>query len=945
MRLTLNCRSSNTAVRLRFLLAVLILATALPLMPAAAGAHSGEAGAGLRLWGQDRYETSLAVAQRFVLESGGSIDAAVVVSGVSWQDAVIASGLAGSLDAPVLLSRPDGLSREAKALLVDAGVSRVVVVGDADSVSDDALADFASLGSVERVTAADPSAASVAVARRLGAPGEMATHGRTVVVASSEVFADSLVAGGFSARGRHPVLLTAPDALDVGVMSYVASSGVQHAVVMGGTEAVSAQVQADLEASGVAVTRLGGDDRFHTARLAAEFLEGKYSATATPRCFDRSTVGLATARVPFDALSAGPLLAKLCAPLLLSDPGEIDPATAQWINARTHTVVAFGGTAAVSAEALAAVSFEAALSNVRAAAADQRDRIVAELAANIGDGTYGVGDDGVLRGPAGFQVDLGECPDGWDDDAGITDAQIRIGYPAALSGDIPAYAGIAAGMAAYFDWVNENDPVAGRHVTLVDAASPDANTQDPETAVDSILAGTNVLSLLTLRSSTALAVYDRINDLCVPHPFVQSALAAWGDPQLRPWTTGSRMSYPTEALLWGAWIETNLSAELPVRVGAVVMDNSFGRVYEDSFAAWAEANPAVVSEFVAVRHRPAEITAEHMRTIANAEPDVIIAMTAGTTCASAMRLADSTGLASAIRSREGAMLTSSICDNIEAFVAPAGRTADGWWIVDGGVKPHLDPYFASEPFIRLAYNSIEATGLDVTDPRHYDGYLLAYPYVEALRIAEALPGGLSRTNLMLAVRALDIDHPLLREGVRFRLNGAADAYPVEASALSRFDADSQRWIVTGPVIDVDGQTPPCHWSSSTFGDTIPSCGTTTLDRLTELEASGAAGPLRLTYSQAQTHRTDRLSPQHQLKPGYWQPTQESSCAYWDIAASELKEGDEPGVGVVRVNGEEIPFDQMTRIRLEHGDTLTIGTLSGADNGATSCHWQWTAELG
>ena len=159
----------------------------------------------------------------------------------------------------------------------------------------------------------------------------------------------------------------------------------------------------------------------------------------------------------------------------------------------------------------------------------------------------------------------------------------------------------------------------------------------------------------------------------------------------------------------------------------------------------------------------------------------------------------------------------------------------------------------------------------------------------------------------------------------------------------RRDADSQRWIVTGPVIDVDGQTPPCHWSSSTFGDTIPSCGTPTLDRLTELAASGAAGPLSLTYSQAQTHRTDRLSPQHQLKPGYWQPTEESSCAYWDIAARELKGGSEPGVGVVRVNGEEIPFDQIARIRLEHGDTLTIGTLSGGNNGATSCHWQWNAE--
>ena len=446
-------------LRIHGLVGLLAAAAVLPVVALPSAAQSADGVSLQRLWGQDRFETSVAVARRFVAESGGVIDSAVLVSGASWHDAVVASGLAGSLGAPVLLTQEDGLPGATASFLAESGVSQMVVVGDADAVSDqvfDALGEF---GAVERVSGADPSSASVAVAQRMGTPGVMPGHGHTVVVASAEVFADAMVAGGFSARGEHPVLLTAGDALDASVRSYVADSGAEHAVVMGGTAAVSHAVQDDLEALGVSVTRLGGKTRLHTAVAVAEFLQRKYSNVTGERCFDRLTVGLATAWVPFDAFSAGPLLGELCAPLLLTDPAAMDPEVANWINARTSDLIVFGGRAAVSANALAAVSGGAAVEGFMVETAIRRRTAVADLAAKIDAGAYGVGADNVLRGPDGFEIDLDECPPHWSDSGGVTADEIRIGHTTALTGDLSDNRRASEGLESYLEWVNENDPI------------------------------------------------------------------------------------------------------------------------------------------------------------------------------------------------------------------------------------------------------------------------------------------------------------------------------------------------------------------------------------------------------------------------------------------------------------------------------------------------------
>jgi hypothetical protein len=75
-----------------------------------------------------------------------------------------------------------------------------------------------------------------------------------------------------------------------------------------------------------------------------------------------------------------------------------------------------------------------------------------------------------------------------------------------------------------------------------------------------------------------------------------------------------------------------------------------------------------------------------------------------------------------------------------------------------------------------------------------------------------LEGGITRSNLILAVRSLDLIHPMFFDGILFSMNGNADGYPIEGSEVSRFDAATQTWRQVGPILDLDGLSPGCEWN-------------------------------------------------------------------------------------------------------------------------------------
>ncbi|WP_419916788.1 cell wall-binding repeat-containing protein [Candidatus Poriferisodalis sp.] len=376
------------------LASLLALGAALALAPGGASAQQDRADDGtdegpstdvafayLRFGGGDRYETSLRIAEVVATLANDQLDVVVLVSGERWTDAVVAAPLAGARGAPVLLTPPDELRGEFLRFLQRVGTSTAIIVGPVGNdprhgpgrgVSATVERGLRDIGlSVERIAGADRFGTSVAVAERLK-PGDMPGlgNGNTVIVASGDVFADALVAGPFAALGPHPVLLTPPDELHADVADYLrvarARDNVRHVVVMGGTAALAEPVSRAIADAGMSVTRLAGATRFDTAVQAAELVEDRYEGIDDSVCFEDKSYGIARADVPFDSLSAAPLLGRLCTSLLLTNPRAVPVPTAVYLDLKLQQLAeididadayfallhVFGGEAAVQQASL-----------------------------------------------------------------------------------------------------------------------------------------------------------------------------------------------------------------------------------------------------------------------------------------------------------------------------------------------------------------------------------------------------------------------------------------------------------------------------------------------------------------------------------------------------------------------------------------------------------------
>src|SRR5665811_286911 len=82
--------------------------------------------------------------------------------------------------------------------------------------------------------------------------------------------ADALAGAPLAALLDAPLLLTGRSGLSPAVAAELTRLGTDHAYVLGGTAALSEQIEGDLDATGVAaVTRLAGASRFATAAMVA----------------------------------------------------------------------------------------------------------------------------------------------------------------------------------------------------------------------------------------------------------------------------------------------------------------------------------------------------------------------------------------------------------------------------------------------------------------------------------------------------------------------------------------------------------------------------------------------------------------------------------------------------------------------------------------------------
>lgn len=447
----------------------------------------------------------------------------------------------------------------------------------------------------------------------------------------------------------------------------------------------------------------------------------------------------------------------------------------------------------------------------------------AAIVDNIKDNGWGLQADGkTVTGPEGFTIDLSQCAVGWTNTEGLSDTEIEIASHAPFSGTLADAGNINRGaeaILAYYSKEGFFEDSSGKTRSVVPVFKDDG--YDPARTiplVDEFLDSDKVFAIWGLGSPSVMKTYDKINQRCVPHPFAVTGHPAWGDPVNHPWTTGVLFAYNTEAVLWGSFIEQRFEElkgdDGKVTVAALVMNNDFGKSYDGGFRAWLATSPIkdqinYVSETIEPQ---APTVKDPMTNLASKNPAIFVGMLAGTPCPQAITEAAENGL----RETAKYLFMPSVC-NTSAQVGEkvVGDLSDGWWIMGGGERDINSPAQDDQAFIVWARQMLLDAGIDPKSSGNLGrGVFVGWAWAQALKIAGELDGGLNRTNLMVALRSMDMSHPGYLDGMKFNLNGNADAYWIEGSDISKYDAAKQSWIPQGDIIELSGKSKNCAWDQA-----------------------------------------------------------------------------------------------------------------------------------
>lgn len=169
------------------------------------------------------------------------------------------------------------------------------------------------------------------------------TGATNIVLARSDDYADALAGVPLAYRLDAPILLTPPSRLDSDTLAEIKRLGAAKVIILGGTSAISAQVEKTLKNEGLDVERINGGNRFDTA--------AKIANRVAPN-------GVGTAVIAYglnfpDALAAAPYAAMEGYPVLLANKSSAPLETLNAINSLgVNVTIVVGGNLVIEEKVL-----------------------------------------------------------------------------------------------------------------------------------------------------------------------------------------------------------------------------------------------------------------------------------------------------------------------------------------------------------------------------------------------------------------------------------------------------------------------------------------------------------------------------------------------------------------------------------------------------------------
>ena len=278
---------------------------------------------------------------------------AILVTSEGYWDALTASGIAGMVGAPIIMTPAKHLAEQARAQLAKLRPGTIIVCGGTMAITDAvarAAAQAAGGAKIERCAGQDAVGTAISIYDRAVklTGGQWAT---SAFICTNGGYWDALSAAPISYAMHMPIFLTnGSKSISAETLAALKRGGIHEVYIVGGTLAISQEVETAIKNAGIVIgDRLAGQTAVETSEAVASY--------GLKRGMSANLMGVATTNGYWDALSGSAFCGKKHSVIVLvNSPNCHSVKNFMFLNsARVRQAYVFGGVMAV-----AQTTFEAA---------------------------------------------------------------------------------------------------------------------------------------------------------------------------------------------------------------------------------------------------------------------------------------------------------------------------------------------------------------------------------------------------------------------------------------------------------------------------------------------------------------------------------------------------------------------------------------------------------
>lgn len=263
-----------------------------------------------RIYGQDRYETSVNISKQF---DSGELKNVILASGKDFPDALTGSVLSKKLNAPILLvgDLNSGCEYETEEYIA-AHLSKdgtIYLLGGEGSISPSVVSQLNQLGykNFKRLGGNDRFATNSIIVDEMNVQ-----NGTPVVIVNGFNFPDALSVSSVAGSKGYPIFMSKQNAIGDSTVQKISAINPSKVYMIGGEGALSNNIKNQLKSNlsylkDEDIVRINGSNRYETSLKINDYfkLDSKYAILANGENFP-------------DALSGSALASKLNAPIILT---------------------------------------------------------------------------------------------------------------------------------------------------------------------------------------------------------------------------------------------------------------------------------------------------------------------------------------------------------------------------------------------------------------------------------------------------------------------------------------------------------------------------------------------------------------------------------------------------------------------------------------------------